>query len=57
MGPILPMSEFRKFSVFGTEIFICYRGNIIDFKLKLYRSFKQFSDQHVTIFLYKKIGE
>ena len=38
-GLILPMSEFRKFSVFGTENFVSYRGNIIDSKLKFIWSF------------------
>ena len=29
LGPILPTSNSRKFTVLGTKIFICCRGNII----------------------------
>ena len=32
----LPTKISRQFSVFGTENFICYRGNIRDIELKFY---------------------
>ena len=47
LGPILPTSEFRKFSVSWPEIIFCYRGKITDIKLEYIRPFWQFSDQHM----------
>ena len=42
-GSILPTENSRKFSVFGKENFICYRGNIIGDITEIWLIFFQLS--------------